>query len=55
MRIVIKTFTIYKYTRNSETINKTDNKPFFAHLTHTVDIEKFHLQYNICVKLEFYI
>ena len=40
MRIVIKTFTIYKYTHNSETINKLTINLFFAHLTHTVDIEK---------------
>lgn len=35
MRIVIKTFTIYMYTRNSKTINKlTINH--FSHLTHIV-------------------
>lgn len=54
MRFVIKTFTIYKYTHNSETINKLTIN-LFAHLTHTVDIEKFNLQYNICLKLELYI
>lgn len=43
----------YKYTRNSKTINKLTIN-LFAHL-HTIDIEKFHLQYSICFKLELYI
>lgn len=33
MRIVIKTFTIYKYTHNSETINKLTIN-FFLHIWH---------------------
>lgn len=44
----------YKYTQNSRTINKTTINLFFCTFD-TIDIEKFHLQYGMCSKLELYI